>query len=79
MEDHWHAFVNDDLNIHPTDSGKLSGLTFAVKDVYEVKDYTNHAGNPDWYRTHLPAERNAPVIDQLLQQGAYPKGNNPYR
>ena len=74
MKHNWNAFVKDDMNIQPTDSGMLNGLTFAVKDVFEITDYTNHAGNPDWYRTHGPAERNAPVIDELLRQGALLKG-----
>ena len=74
MKDNWNAFVNDQINLQTKDSGQLNGLTFAVKDVYGIKDYTNHAGNPDWYRTHRSAERNAPVIDQLLQQGAFLKG-----
>lgn len=74
MKDNWNAFVNDHVNIQPTNSGKLSELTFAVKDVFAIKGFTNCAGNPDWYRTHCPAERNAPVIDRLLQQGASLRG-----
>ncbi|MCQ6275004.1 amidase [Bacillus sp. V3B] len=74
MKDNWNAFVKDNLDVSSMGSGKLNGLTFAVKDVFEVKDYTNTAGNPDWYRTHSPAKRNAPVIDQLLKQGATLKG-----
>lgn len=74
MKDNWNAFIHDQLNIEPTSSGKLTGLKFAVKDVYEIKNYSNHAGNPDWYRTHQPGSRNAPIIDQLLQQGAFLRG-----
>lgn len=71
MKDHWNAFVDSNLNIKPLGVGPLNGLTFAVKDVFEIKDYANTAGNPDWYRTHFPASRNAPVVDALLQQGAF--------
>lgn len=74
MEDNWNSFVKEDLNVGSTGSGTLNGLTFAVKDVFELKDYKNTAGNPDWYETHSPAKRNAPVIDRLLQQGAFLKG-----
>lgn len=74
MLDNWNAFVNDHLDINPSGSGILNGLTFAVKDVFEIKDYRNTAGNPDWHRTHHSAEKNASVIETLLKKGAFFKG-----
>ncbi|PLS08638.1 amidase [Neobacillus cucumis] len=72
--EHWNAFRDNHLNINPTGSGRLNGLTFAVKDVFALKNYVSSAGNPDWLRTHDPAKQNAAVIDLLLDQGAYLKG-----
>ena len=74
MKDIWNSFVKEDLVIHPTDSGILDGITFAFKDVFELKDYKNTAGNPDWFRTHPPGKRNAPVIEELLKNGTVLKG-----
>lgn len=74
MIDKWNAFVNKELNIEPTGTGVLNGLTFAVKDVFNIRGYTSGAGNPDWLQTHGPALQHAPVIDRLLKQGAKLKG-----
>jgi len=74
MNDNWKAFKNNHLKMSPTGSGILNGRTFAVKDVFALKNYCTSAGNPDWLRTHPPGEQNAPVVDQLLEQGAYLKG-----
>ncbi|MBY0095768.1 amidase [Mesobacillus maritimus] len=70
MADRWNAFVKQNLVLEPTGRGSLDGLTFAVKDVFEIQDYKNTAGNPDWYITHSLGERNAPVIETLLKNGA---------
>ncbi|XP_039037954.1 outer envelope protein 64, mitochondrial-like isoform X1 [Hibiscus syriacus] len=48
----------------------LSGLTFAVEDIFDVKGYVTGFGNPDWKRTHEPADRTAVVITALLKSGA---------
>lgn len=74
MDDKWNAFMNDHLNIQQTESGKLKGLSFGVKDVFEIKDYRNSAGNPDWLQSHQASKQHAPVINQLLEQGACMKG-----
>ncbi|RTR31843.1 amidase [Robertmurraya yapensis] len=70
MTDQWNAFVKNDLNIKSVGSGNLDGLTCGIKDVMSIKGYQNAAGNPDWLRTHEPANENAPVINRLLEQGA---------
>lgn len=74
MDDKWNAFMNDHLNIQQTESGALKGLSFGVKDVFEIKDYRSSAGNPDWFQSHQASKRHAPVINQLLEQGACLKG-----
>ncbi|XP_022967167.1 outer envelope protein 64, mitochondrial [Cucurbita maxima] len=48
----------------------LTGLTFAVKDVFDVKDYVTGFGNPDWKRTHDVAEKTDGVVTLLLMNGA---------
>jgi amidase len=50
---------------------KLSGLTFAVKDLFAIKGYTTGFGNPDWLRTHTVETEHAWVIKQILDQGAH--------
>lgn len=74
MKDKWNAFVDEEVSIESIGSGRLNGLTFAVKDVFAIQGYTNGAGNPDWLRTHEPATRHASVIDRLLKHGAALKG-----
>ncbi len=50
--------------------GPLSGLTFAAKDLFDVKGYVTGAGNPDWLRTHSAAEETADAVRSLLEAGA---------
>ena len=66
-EDRWNAFV-ERTRIDGTDTGPLSGLTFAVKDNVAVDGQAFTAGHP------LLAERRAtataPCVDILLEAGA---------
>ncbi|MBW4091335.1 MAG: amidase [Proteobacteria bacterium] len=54
----------------PLGSGRLSGLSFAVKDLFDVAGIVTGYGHPDWARTHPPAVATAPVVTALLQAGA---------
>ena len=54
----------------PLGTGRLSGLSFAVKDLYDVAGAVTTYGNPDWARTHPPAVATAPAVLALLQAGA---------
>ncbi|PIA30823.1 hypothetical protein AQUCO_05400135v1 [Aquilegia coerulea] len=57
----------------PTSSSQqlpLAGLTFAVKDIFDVKGYVTGFGNPDWARTHSAAVSTAPVVAAVLSAGA---------
>jgi amidase len=51
--------------------GPLFGLTFAVKDIYDVAGHRTGFGSPDWLRTHGPAARTATVVQRLLDGGAH--------
>jgi amidase len=55
-----------------TGSGKglLAGLTFGVKDIYDIAGHKTGFGSPDWLATHVPATQTAPVVAQLLAAGA---------
>ena len=50
--------------------GPLSGLTFSIKDVFDVRGHCPSAGHPDYARLRKPAEHDAPVVSQLLEAGA---------
>jgi amidase len=51
-------------------AGTLSGLAFAVKDVFDIEGHRTGAGSPDWLRTHGPAAATAPAVERLLAAGA---------
>lgn len=55
-------------------AGPLHGLTFAAKDIYDVKGETCCCGNPDWLASHEPAAATAPVVEALLAAGANLRG-----
>ena len=67
-------YFNEQVRRKPLGNGHLDGQTFAVKDVFALAGEKNSAGNPVWYETHDVATTTAPVIEQLLQQGATLKG-----
>lgn len=48
----------------------LKGLTFAVKDIFDVEGYVTGFGNPDWARTHSAATATAPAVLAVLSGGA---------
>ena len=58
------------VSLRGSDGGRLAGLTFAAKDVFDIAGYATGAGSPDWLRTHAPAIATAGVIDRLLDAGA---------
>ncbi len=59
------------LDLAGAPGGPLSGLTFAVKDLYDIAGAPTGYGNPDWLRTHPPAAATAPVVTALLQASAH--------
>lgn len=65
------AFIDHcDVELAGAEDGLLSGLTFAVKDIIDVAGCRTGCGNPDWLRTHAPAQRSAPVVQRLVEAGA---------
>ena len=50
--------------------GRLHGLTFAAKDIYDIAGHKTGFGNPDWLRTHAAASRTAPIVQNLVDAGA---------
>jgi amidase len=51
-------------------SGPLHGLSFAVKDVFDIAGQRTGNGNPVWLETHEPAARTASSVERLLAAGA---------
>ncbi len=51
-------------------AGPLAGLTFGLKDIYDVAGHHTGFGSPDWLRSHEAARVNAPVLQRLLDAGA---------
>lgn len=50
--------------------GPLAGLTFAVKDVFDIEGTRTGFGHPQWLSSHPPAARTALAVRQLLEAGA---------
>ncbi|PKA51784.1 Outer envelope protein 64, chloroplastic [Apostasia shenzhenica] len=48
----------------------LTGLSFAVADVFDIVGYVTGFGNPDWARTHEAATETCPVVAILVEGGA---------
>src|SRR5919205_4302788 len=63
------AFV-ESVEVDPTGSGSLDGLSFAVKDLIDIRGRKTGCGNPTWRDTHPPASVNAVCVEQLLGAGA---------
>ena len=71
MTDEIAAFcTHDAVAMAGTPGGPLSGLRFAVKDVYDIAGRVSCCGNPDWLATHAPAAATAPSVQCLLDAGA---------
>ena len=51
-------------------SGALAGLTFGLKDLYDVAGHKTGFGSPDWLATHDAATHTASVATRLLDAGA---------
>ncbi|MFT8708494.1 MAG: amidase family protein [Sporolactobacillus sp.] len=63
-------WVDENISIQPNKEGLLSGKTFAVKDIFNIKGFTNSLGIPDYKKSHSPATKNAVAIDTFLNSGA---------
>ena len=52
-------------------SGPLDGLSFGLKDIFDIAGHRTGFGSPDWLATHDEASSTATVAMQLLEAGAY--------
>ncbi|MFL5041337.1 MAG: amidase [Xanthobacteraceae bacterium] len=51
-------------------SGRLAGLSVAVKDMYDIAGTPTGGGSPDWLKLQQPATRHAGAVQRLLDAGA---------
>ena len=51
-------------------AGPLAGLTFGVKDIFDIAGHRTGFGSPEWFATHAAAARTAPAVQRLLDAGA---------
>jgi len=71
LHDPYNAFCGHTyVALSGAPNGPLHGLTFAVKDVFDVAGHRTGNGNPTWLETHPPAARTASVVERLLAAGA---------
>ncbi|KAM0904191.1 hypothetical protein ACQ4PT_018161 [Festuca glaucescens] len=71
-DDDHGAFMEKFLLLPPSPSSTLPlhGLTFAIKDIFDVAGHVTGFGTPDWARTHAPAAATAPAVLAALAAGA---------
>ena len=70
-EDYARAWVpHGHFVIAGSPQGPLSGLRFAVKDVFDVAGHPTGAGNPTWLATHPVPHTSSPIVTTLLAAGA---------
>src|SRR5690606_13349978 len=67
----YNAFVAGAGDVAPSGgSGPLSGLTLAVKDIFDIAGQRTGGGNPQMLAEAAPAKKTAPAIQTLLDAGA---------
>lgn len=75
QEDTAGAFVpGPRATVAGSGQGPLTGLSFAIKDLYDLAGWPTTYGNPDWARTHPVPGTTAVAVTALLQAGADLKG-----
>lgn len=71
MTDRINAFVpGPRARIPGKPGGPLSGLTFAVKDLFDIAGVPTGGGNHDWAKANPVPERHAWAVQVLLDAGA---------
>ena len=58
------------VEVQGASSGPLAGLTFGLKDIFDVAGHKTGFGSPDWLRTHAAAKKHSVVTQRLLDAGA---------
>lgn len=70
-QDRLNAFTrHTHIEVKGAPTGPLQGLTFGVKDIYDVAGVKTGFGSPAWLDTHEAPEKNAAIVDRLLKAGA---------
>jgi amidase len=70
INDTLNAFVEHGrIEAQTTTEGPLAGLTFAVKDFFDVAGVPTGAGSPEWLATHPVPTASTPIYDRLLAGG----------
>jgi amidase len=65
------AFVaHGTIDLQRRKHGPLAGMTFAVKDFFDVAGLPTGAGSPEWLATHDVPAASATVVELLLDAGA---------
>lgn len=59
-----------DIRVAGAATGPLAGLTFAAKDLFDIKGFPTGGGNPDWPRDHPVPTKHAWAVQTLLNGGA---------
>ena len=71
LNDPAHAFMPyPPVAVPNAGTGSLAGLTFAVKDLFDVAGYPTSAGNPMWLAMSGIKTSTAPTVQRLLDHGA---------
>ncbi|MCB1499567.1 MAG: amidase [Bauldia sp.] len=66
-----NAFLDyPDVPVPHAADGPLAGITFAVKDIYDVAGYVTGCGNREKMDEGVPAKATAPCVQRLLDAGA---------
>lgn len=70
-DDRLNAFCPDSRAfLQGADEGPLAGLTFAAKDIFDVKGHVTGGGNPDWKAGQPAAQASAWAVEVLVGAGA---------
>lgn len=63
------------LTSHGAQEGALQGVTFAVKELFDLAGEPRGCGNPHWRQRQSLSHSNATAVQQLLDAGASCKGS----
>lgn len=71
MQDHVNAFMDHPVaEVAHAQDGPLTGMTLAVKDIFDVTGYKTGCGSPVKMAEADPAIATAPAVQKLLDAGA---------
>lgn len=68
---HYRCFCDyPDADVSHAATGPLAGMTFAVKDLFDVAGYPTGCGHPSWPGLDAPSRTTAAAVTTLLDAGA---------